>query len=243
MDLVTVPQEHLAAIALLSTFHERRCYVLEHGIYYDGQHYECWSPLVSSLAKHQLPSSCTERTANGGVIRLNCGEISGETLDLTLPLDKLLNPRQFNITALLADCKDSAEIGRVLGLTELVVRRYLHEIYQKLNVDGAYGRYTLAARYAQEWAEGKYPDLGCPIDIPQDVKLSSAENTTLEYITQSDADIAMIMGAKVRTVKAYVNRLKKKIGVHNRCGLAAYAILRKRVTHEQSQENRRTAFH
>jgi DNA-binding NarL/FixJ family response regulator len=67
---------------------------------------------------------------------------------------ELLTPRLFEVVGLVATGHKNSEIAREMGISELVVKNYLKQIYDRA---GCWNRLELALRYTYEFETGLYP--------------------------------------------------------------------------------------
>ena len=66
---------------------------------------------------------------------------------------ELLTPRQFTVAGLVATGHKNTEIAREMSISELVVRNYLRQIFDRV---GCWNRLELALRYTYEFEMGFY---------------------------------------------------------------------------------------
>ena len=74
---------------------------------------------------------------------------------------ELLTPRQFTVAGLVATGHKNTEIAREMSISELVVRNYLRQIFDRV---GCWNRLELALRYTYEFEMGFYPRQTPPRD-------------------------------------------------------------------------------
>jgi DNA-binding NarL/FixJ family response regulator len=67
---------------------------------------------------------------------------------------ELLTPRLFEVVGLVATGHKNSEIAREMSISELVVKNYLKQIYDRA---GCWNRLELALRYTYEFERGLYP--------------------------------------------------------------------------------------
>jgi len=86
--------------------------------------------------------------------------LAGET-ERGATLIDLLTQRQFHVAALVTSGLKNREIAQVMGISELVVKNHLREIYNRV---GCWNRIELALRFVYEFEQGLYPK-GSAADI------------------------------------------------------------------------------
>ena len=74
---------------------------------------------------------------------------------------ELLTPRQFTVAGLVATGHKNTEIARDMSISELVVKNYLKQIFDRV---GCWNRLELALRYTYEFEMGFYPRQTPPRD-------------------------------------------------------------------------------
>ena len=74
---------------------------------------------------------------------------------------ELLTPRQFTVAGLVATGHKNTEIAREMSISELVVKNYLKQIFDRV---GCWNRLELALRYTYEFEMGFYPRQTPPRD-------------------------------------------------------------------------------
>jgi DNA-binding NarL/FixJ family response regulator len=67
---------------------------------------------------------------------------------------ELLTPRLFEVVGFVATGHKNSEIAREMSISELVVKNYLRQIYDRA---GCWNRLELALRYTYEFEMGFYP--------------------------------------------------------------------------------------
>lgn len=131
-----------------------------------------------------------------------------------------LTVKQKQALTMLANGKNTAEVGRAIGVSESVASTTISIIYKKLGASNA------AHAVAIGMSSG---DISKASISTVSTKRSRAESVTLQLILEgmSNAEIAKIRGITVSTVKAQVSSLLQKYSVSSRSKLAAMAELEK----------------